>query len=280
VRGGGARLVDGRAVALVHLVELVDAADALVRQHQRAALQHLRAPSAASRPRATAVNPILNPSSTPRVLRHGPGGGRAPARPLQRLRPEPRGAQLQTVGCMRGSISPVHHHRAARSLPHPARHALQSCRGCGGAGACSRALPSAETRLACTSTQRLHVNSLSAITLSTLSSPLFRVHCPQQQREIELGPGARGGTISPVMGSRCTAAVSPTPDEPLPVVYTARGEMCAMCLISWLLATPGSPARRGVRRPLRSSLPPTTSEASSRQATAGAVVTLARAETP
>ena len=49
-------------------------------------------------------------------------------------------------------------------------------------------------------------------------------------------------TISEVTGSRCTAAVRPTPEEPLPVVYTARGEMWAMCFISWLLATPGSPA--------------------------------------
>lgn len=33
-------LVDGGAVGVGHLIELVDAAHALVRQHQRAALQH------------------------------------------------------------------------------------------------------------------------------------------------------------------------------------------------------------------------------------------------
>jgi hypothetical protein len=32
-------------------------------------------------------------------------------------------------------------------------------------------------------------------------------------------------TISLVVGSFITAAVRPTPEEPLPVVYTARGEM-------------------------------------------------------
>ncbi len=36
----GTHLVDGSAVPLLHLVELIDAAHALVRQHQRAALQH------------------------------------------------------------------------------------------------------------------------------------------------------------------------------------------------------------------------------------------------
>lgn len=56
-------------------------------------------------------------------------------------------------------------------------------------------------------------------------------------------------TISPVTGSRWTAAVRPTPEDPLPVVYTALGEMWAMCLISWLLATPGSPAEP-TRRPV------------------------------
>ena len=50
-------------------------------------------------------------------------------------------------------------------------------------------------------------------------------------------------TISEVTGSLWTAAVNPTPLEPFPVVYTALGEMCAICLINWLLATPGSPAR-------------------------------------
>ena len=54
--------------------------------------------------------------------------------------------------------------------------------------------------------------------------------------------GGEGHTISEVTGSLWTAAVSPTPEEPLPVVYTALGEMWAMCLISCDLATPGSPA--------------------------------------
>lgn len=49
-------------------------------------------------------------------------------------------------------------------------------------------------------------------------------------------------TISEVTGSLCTAAVRPTPEDPLPVVYTALGEICAMYLISCDLATPGSPA--------------------------------------
>lgn len=55
--------------------------------------------------------------------------------------------------------------------------------------------------------------------------------------------GGEGHTISEVTGSLWTAAVSPTPEEPLPVVYTALGEMWAMCLISCDLATPGSPAQ-------------------------------------
>ena len=39
-------------------------------------------------------------------------------------------------------------------------------------------------------------------------------------------------------GSRTTAAVRPTPEEPLPVVYTPRGLMLDTYLSSWLLATP------------------------------------------
>lgn len=49
-------------------------------------------------------------------------------------------------------------------------------------------------------------------------------------------------TISEVTGSLCTAAVRPTPEDPLPVVYTALGEICAMYFINCDLATPGSPA--------------------------------------
>ena len=36
-------LMDGCAVALFHLVKFINAADALVRQHERTALQHLLA---------------------------------------------------------------------------------------------------------------------------------------------------------------------------------------------------------------------------------------------
>ena len=64
------------------------------------------------------------------------------------------------------------------------------------------------------------------------------LNCEARDPEQRLGMLA----ISPVTGSRWTAAVRPTPEDPFPVVYTALGEMWAMCLISWLLATPGSPA--------------------------------------
>eukprot|EP00891_Asterochloris_glomerata_P008966 jgi/Astpho2/8966/Aster-x1556 len=40
-------------------------------------------------------------------------------------------------------------------------------------------------------------------------------------------------TISPVVGSFCTAAVRPTPEEPLPVVYTARGDRQGLGLRNW-----------------------------------------------
>src|SRR4051812_620768 len=53
-----------------------------------------------------------------------------------------------------------------------------------------------------------------------------------------------GRTISPVIGSLVTAAVRPTPEEPLPVVYTARGEMLVTYRSSCDLATPGSPAQQ------------------------------------
>ena len=47
---------------------------------------------------------------------------------------------------------------------------------------------------------------------------------------------------SPVMGSLCTAAVRPTADAPLPVVYTARGAVFSTYFRNCDLATPGSPS--------------------------------------
>lgn len=57
-------------------------------------------------------------------------------------------------------------------------------------------------------------------------------------------------TISFVTGSLCTAAVSPTPLLPLPVVYTPLGATLTMCFSSWLLATPGSPIKQTWTSPL------------------------------
>jgi len=54
--------------------------------------------------------------------------------------------------------------------------------------------------------------------ISKLHNPMLVPKWQDQQRH-------RHRTISPVVGSFVTAAVKPTPDEPLPVVYTARGEM-------------------------------------------------------
>mmetsp|Transcript_46916 Transcript_46916/g.92908 ORF Transcript_46916/g.92908 Transcript_46916/m.92908 type:complete len:264 (-) Transcript_46916:910-1701(-) len=48
---------------------------------------------------------------------------------------------------------------------------------------------------------------------------------------------------SPVALSRVTAAVRPTPLEPLPVVYTERGAILHTCFSNWLFATPGSPMK-------------------------------------
>mmetsp|Transcript_6381 Transcript_6381/g.13925 ORF Transcript_6381/g.13925 Transcript_6381/m.13925 type:complete len:253 (-) Transcript_6381:1012-1770(-) len=56
-------------------------------------------------------------------------------------------------------------------------------------------------------------------------------------------------TKSPVTVSRTTAAVRPTPDEPLPVVYTERGARFVTCLRSCDLATPGSPMRQTLMSP-------------------------------
>lgn len=46
-----------------------------------------------------------------------------------------------------------------------------------------------------------------------------------------------------VKGSIVIAAVSPTPELPLPDVYTPLGAIWAMCLSSWDFAMPGSPIR-------------------------------------
>lgn len=55
--------------------------------------------------------------------------------------------------------------------------------------------------------------------------------------------------ISPVRGSFMTAAVRPTPDEPLPVVYWLRAANRSMYDRSWDLATPGSPIRQMLMLP-------------------------------
>lgn len=50
--------------------------------------------------------------------------------------------------------------------------------------------------------------------------------------------------MSPVILSLTTAAVSPTPDEPFPVVYTPLGDTDAMYFNNCDLATPGSPINK------------------------------------
>ena len=54
---------------------------------------------------------------------------------------------------------------------------------------------------------------------------------------------------SRVIGSRCTAAVRPTADAPLPVVYTARAAVFSTYFRNWDLATPGSPSSRTLMSP-------------------------------
>jgi hypothetical protein len=51
-------------------------------------------------------------------------------------------------------------------------------------------------------------------------------------------------------GSLLIAAVRPTPEEPLPVVYTPRGATDAIYLSSCDLATPGSPIKHILMSPL------------------------------
>jgi hypothetical protein len=52
--------------------------------------------------------------------------------------------------------------------------------------------------------------------------------------------------VSPVTGSRTTAAVSPTPELPLPVVYTPRGASVEMylCREQSVTHTPGHQKKR------------------------------------
>ena len=56
--------------------------------------------------------------------------------------------------------------------------------------------------------------------------------------------------ISSVTGSLKTAAVKPTPDEPLPVVYTDLGAILLIAFNNCDLATPGSPIRHTLISPL------------------------------
>ena len=56
---------------------------------------------------------------------------------------------------------------------------------------------------------------------------------------------------SRVIGSLCTAAVSPTALAPLPVVYTARDAVFSTYLRNWLLAVPGSPSSSMLMSPRR-----------------------------
>mmetsp|Transcript_63592 Transcript_63592/g.201109 ORF Transcript_63592/g.201109 Transcript_63592/m.201109 type:complete len:286 (-) Transcript_63592:1146-2003(-) len=87
----------------------------------------------------------------------------------------------------------------------------------------------------CSITSWMAVRSLSSI-LSNSS---------MQQMPLSASTSAPpSSTNSLVTGSRVTAAVKPTPLDPLPVVYTPRGATEAMCLRSCDLATPGSPMRQ------------------------------------
>jgi len=54
-----------------------------------------------------------------------------------------------------------------------------------------------------------------------------------------MAPASR--CLSPVSWSIVTAAVKPTPDEPLPVVFNASGAISRTCLKSYDLAVDGSP---------------------------------------
>ena len=62
---------------------------------------------------------------------------------------------------------------------------------------------------------------------------------------------------SRVTGSLCTAAVSPTAEAPLPVVYTARCAVFSTYLRNCDLAVPGSPSSSTLMSPLSLALPAT-----------------------
>mmetsp|Transcript_10268 Transcript_10268/g.25163 ORF Transcript_10268/g.25163 Transcript_10268/m.25163 type:complete len:255 (-) Transcript_10268:492-1256(-) len=62
-------------------------------------------------------------------------------------------------------------------------------------------------------------------------------------------------THSRVTGSLCTAAVSPTAEAPLPVVYTQRDAVFSTYFRNWLLATPGSPRSSMLMSPRSRVLP-------------------------
>ena len=57
--------------------------------------------------------------------------------------------------------------------------------------------------------------------------------------------------LSPESGSTTTAAVKPTPDEPLPVVFIQFGDIFNICLKNWDFAVDGSPTINIFISPLR-----------------------------
>ena len=119
----GAHLMNGSAVPLVHLVKLVDAADALVCQHQRAALQHLPAGRAAVRqPHHTWLLQWLLACS---VLQHPSlhEGCSAPAGPTQPV----QGSSVLQPECIEPGL-PLWAHAGPCSAV--AGHRCQACPAC------------------------------------------------------------------------------------------------------------------------------------------------------
>ena len=102
-------------------------------------------------------------------------------------------------------------------------------------------MPALEMEMVCCSiTSWMAVRSLSSI-LSNSSMQQMPLSASTK------APPSR--TISSVTGSRITAAVRPTPEEPRPEVYTPRGATLEMYLSSCDLATPGSPMRQMLMSP-------------------------------